>query len=459
MQIYLRNCSKNMQFYLENCSKNLHNFIMLKRRAYSFLDEWRKTKKNECLLIKGARQIGKTFLVRQFGKENYESFIELNFEKEPELKSAFDGNLDVPNIIKEISLRKPGIKIVPHKTLIFFDEIQSCPQARTALKFLAQDDTFDVIATGSLLGINYKEISSIPVGYERQYEMHSLDFEEFLWALGIEQSAILSLKENFDKKLPVEKSTNEIMQKYLREFMAVGGMPEVVNKFLETSNYNVVHEEQQKILNDYLNDIAKYASTPDKPKARNCYLSIPRQLAKENTKFKYSEVEKGGTARKYANSLDWLRDANLVRYCYNYIPPEFPLAAYVRDEQFRIYLNDIGLLICMYGYQMKEAVVTDSLSGTVKGGIYENLIADFLVKKNYPLYYFKRDDSSSEVEFLIEKECSVVPVEVKAKKGGTSSLDFLLKKDEIKYGYKIINGNVGQLGKKITIPHYMCMFL
>lgn len=220
------------------------------------------------------------------------------------------------------------------------------------MKFLAQDDTFDVIATGSLLGLNYKEISSIPVGYERQYEMHSLDFEEFLWALGIEQSAILSLKENFDKKLPVEKSTNEVMQKYLREFMAVGGMPEVVNKFLETSNYNVVHEEQQKILNDYLNDIAKYASTPDKPKARNCYLSIPRQLAKENTKFKYSEVEKGGTARKYANSLDWLRDANLVRYCYNCIPPEFPLAAYVRDEQFRIYLNDIGLLICMYGYKI-----------------------------------------------------------------------------------------------------------
>ena len=459
MQITSKNISKNMQFLLENMSKNMHNLIMLERKAFNFLENWKNTKQNECLLIKGARQIGKTFIVREFAKNHYENFIEINFEKNPEMKAAFDGSLDVENLIKEITVRIPRIKFVSNKTLLFLDEIQACPQARTALKFLAQQNNFDVIATGSLLGINYKDISSIPVGYERQYEMHSLDFEEFLWAIGIDKTVISSLKNNFDKNIPVPDETNKIMQKYLREFMLVGGMPAVINKFLETNNYNEVHDEQQKILNDYLNDIAKYASTADKPKARNCYLSIPRQLAKENTKFKFGEVEKGGTARKYANCLDWLRDANLIRYCYNCVPPEFPLAAYVRQEQFRIYTNDIGLLICMYGFEMKQAILTDSLKGSAKGGIYENLIADFLVKKGYPLYYFKRDDSSSEVEFLIEKECSVVPIEVKSKKGSTSSLDTLLKKDDVELGYKIVDGNLGISEKKKTIPHYMTMFI
>ena len=432
---------------------------MLRRKITDFLVQWKNTKKNECLLLKGARQVGKTFSVREFGHEYYKNFIEINFEKEPGLKDAFDGNLDVPNLIREITLRKPGARFVPQKTLLFLDEIQSCPQARTALKFLAQENDLDVIATGSLLGLNYRVVSSVPVGYERQYEMHALDFEEFLWAIGIQESDISYLREKFEKIDVIDSSLNAVMQKYLKEYMVVGGMPAVVNLFLKTNNYNTVHEEQQKIINDYLNDIAKYAPEKDKPKARNCYLSIPRQLAKENTKFQYSIVEKGSSARKYANSLDWLRDANLIRYCYNVIPPDFPLAAYVREEQFRIYSNDIGLLISMYGYEMKKAIITDSLKGSAKGGIYENLIADFLVKKNYPLYYFKRDDSQSEVEFLIEKDCSVVPIEVKSRKGETSSLDTLLKKPEIKLGYKIVDGNIGKVEKKYTVPHYMAMFL
>ena len=432
---------------------------MLRRKITDFLVQWKNSKQDECLLVNGARQVGKTFIIRQFGHENYNNFIEINFEKEPGLKAAFDGNLDVPNLIKEITLRKPGIRFVPKTTLLFLDEIQSCPQARTALKFLAQENDYDVIATGSLLGINYKAVSSVPVGYERQYEMHSLDFEEFLWAIGIQDADISFLRGKFDNMDVVEKSLNDVMQKYLREYMVVGGMPAVVNKFIKTNNYNSVHDEQQKIIADYLNDIAKYAPEKDKPKARNCYLSLPRQLSKENTKFQYSTVEKGGTARKYANCLDWLRDANTIRYCYNVIPPDFPLAAYKREEQFRIYSNDIGLLISMFGYEMKKAVVTDYLKGSAKGGIYENLIADFLVKKNYPLYYFKRDDSQSEVEFLIEKDCSVVPIEVKSGKGETSSLDTLLKKPDVKFGYKIADVNMGKVGKKYTIPHYMTMFL
>ena len=432
---------------------------MLRRKFYSYLTEWKSSKKNECLLVKGARQIGKSFIIREFGKANYEQYIEINFEESPEVKAAFEGNLSVDELIRKISLFKEGVSFNPGKTLLFFDEIQSCPQARSSLKFWAQDGRFDIIASGSLLGLNYREVSSFPVGYERQVEMHSLDFEEFLWAKGIGEDVIADLKNHFDEFIPVEKSINEKMQQILREYMVVGGMPAVVNSFLETNNYNEVHKTQMMILDAYLNDIAKYAPTRDKPKARNCYLSIPRQLAKENTKFQYGIVENGGTARKYANSLDWLRDSNIVRYCFNVVPPQFPLAAYVRQEQFRIYTNDIGLLIAMFGYEMKAAIVNDTLTGPVKGGIYENLIADFLLKKDIPLHYFKRDDSSSEVEFLLEKNSAVVPIEVKSHKGETSSLDALLKKDEIEKGYKIMNGNVGEVGKKITIPHYMALFL
>lgn len=432
---------------------------MLKRKFYSFLEEWKKSKKKECLLVKGARQIGKSFIIRRFGMDKYKCFIEINFEERPELKNIFDGNLDVNNLIRKISLHLENVSFTPGETLIFLDEIQSCPQARTSLKFWAEDARFDVIASGSLLGINYKEVSSFPVGYERQVEMHSLDFEEFLWARGVPDEIIVDLKKHFDERLPVEKSVNDKMESFMREFMVIGGMPAVVNVFLETNNYGEVHKMQMMILDAYLNDIAKYAPTKDKPKARNCYLSIPRQLSKENTKFVYGLVEKGGTARKYANSLDWLRDSNIVRYCYNVVPPTFPLVAYVRQEQFRIYANDIGLLVAMFGFEMKAAIVNDTLVGAIKGGIYENLIADFLLKKNIPLFYFKRDDSSSEIEFLLEKESSVVPIEVKSNKGSTSSLDSLLKKEDVKIGYKIMNCNLGKNGKKITMPHYMAMFL
>lgn len=410
-------------------------------------------------MVKGARQIGKSFIIRRFGLDNYKNFIEINFEERPELKKIFEGNLDVTELIRKFSLFVENVEFKTGETLIFFDEIQSCPQARTSLKFWAEDGRFDVIASGSLLGINYREVSSFPVGYERQVEMHSLDFEEFLWARGISDKVISDLKRHFDENLPVEKSVNDKMESLVREFMVIGGMPAVVNSFLETNNYGEVHKTQMMILDAYLNDIAKYAPAKDKPKARNCYLSIPRQLSKENTKFVYGLVENGGTARKYANSLDWLKDSNIVRYCYNVVPPSFPLVAYVRQEQFRIYANDIGLLVAMYGFEMKAAIVNDTLTGTVKGGIYENLIADFLLKKNIPLFYFKRDDSSSEIEFLLEKETSVVPVEVKSHKGSTSSLDSMLKKNEVKFGYKIMNCNLGKNGKKITIPHYMAMFL
>lgn len=432
---------------------------MLKRKFTQTLSEWKATKRNECLLVKGARQIGKTFIIDKFGKENYASYIYVNFFVEPKLKDVFDGAITAEEIYKRLSLFFRDARFIENDTLIFLDEIQECPNARAALKFLALDNRYDVIASGSLLGINYKEVPSIPVGYERQTEMHSLDFEEFLWAVGVGEDTVSYVRSFFDSKEKVPPAVNEQMLAYMREYMAVGGMPEVVNTFIETRHYGQVHGVQKKITDAYLEDIAKYAATSDKPKARNCYLSVPRQLAKENKKFQFSVVENGGRARKYENCLEWLRDANLIRFCNNVTTPQFPLVAYEKPECYKIYLNDIGLLVSLYGFEMKQAILTDDLKGAVKGGIYENLIADILIKKGLPLFYYKNDGNSQEIEFLLTCGTEIVPVEVKSSNGSTPSLNAFLQEFAPSVGYKFIVGNVGVAENKLTLPLYMAMFL
>ena len=432
---------------------------MLKRKMMERLMDWKRERGQECLLVKGARQTGKTFIVEQFGKENYDSFIEINFEETPSLRDVFDGDLAVPEMIKRLSLVMPGVRFIPGRTLLFLDEVQACPRARASLKFWALDGRFDVIATGSLLGINYRDIPSLPVGYERQVEMHSLDLEEFLWAIGLDEEGIGELRLHFQRREPVPESVNAALFRYLGEYMAVGGMPAVVNRYLASRNFNDVHEEQQKILASYLDDIAKYADAAERPKARNCYLSIPRQLARENRKFQFASVEGGGSARKFGTSLAWLRDANLARFCLNVSTPTFPLAAYEREDQYKLYVNDIGLLIAMYGYDMKAAVIENTLKGPAKGGVYENLVADILTKRGQPLYYYKHAGSTQEIEFLLTREGGVIPVEVKSKNGTTPSLDAMLKREDVPWGYKLVRGNVGVADKKITLPLYMALFI
>ncbi len=433
--------------------------FMLKRKFYDRLVAWKNTKKQSCLLVKGARQIGKTFIIDLFGQENYKSYVCINFVERPQAKDIFDGELTAEEIYKRMTLVFPSIKFIIGDTLIFLDEIQECPNARAALKFLAIDDRYDVIASGSLLGISYREVPSIPVGYEKQVEMHSLDFEEYLWAVNYGDDKIAILKQYFEKKEKIPAVIHETMLKHLREYIVVGGMPAVVNTFVEQKHFGLVQEEQQKILDSYFDDISKYASNTEKPKVKNCYLSVPRQLAKENKKFQFSIVEKKATARKYENSIEWLRDANFVMLCHNVSTPSFPLSAYEKEEQYKLYLSDIGLLVSLYGFDMKKAIIDDTLSGNAKGGIYENLIADMLRKKGYPLYYYRTENGSMEVEFLLSKDAAVVPVEVKAGNGSTASLNSLLKREEIPYGYKLIAGNAGVNDKKTVLPLYMAMFL
>ena len=309
------------------------------------------------------------------------------------LRGIFAGELDADSIYKRMSLEIPGISFVPGDTLVFLDEIQRCPQARTALKFLAQDGRFDVIASGSLLGLQYDEGESpdsgysAPVGYERQVRMYPLDFEEYLWATGLTDAAGI-LRDHFDRLEPMPHDANESMMRRLREYLVVGGMPAVVQRFADTGNFQAAFSEQRSILDVYLDDIAHYARPTDRVKARSCFLSLSRQLAKENTKLQYSQVEKGGSARKFTSAIDWLRDADVVRYCRCASTPEFPLMAYASDDRFRVHSVDTGLLVNMYGFNAMAPVVNNTLKGPMKGGIYENLVANMLAANGHELVYW-----------------------------------------------------------------------
>ena len=437
--------------------------IELKRKVYDELVDWKSDKVRQCLLVNGARQVGKTYIIEKFGRENYASFIEINFALEPECKSIFEGNLDARSIRERLTAIRGDARIVPGNTLLFLDEIQDCPNARTAFKPLAQDGTFDVIASGSLLGIKYKKRKrdkmprSVPVGFERQIMMHSLSFEEYLDAKGFGDEARALVRRCFERHEVVPEAVNVKFHSLLREYAVVGGMPAVVCAFMERGHYGEVQTLQEALLGDYVADIHKYADKTDIPKVENCFRAIPRLLAKENKKFKYAEVEARGTARKYLDSVEWLKDAKLATLaeCVNVALPG--LSGYVKEEWFKLYLSDVGLLSSTYGMLAKRELLAGSLKGNVKGGIYENLIAGMLERNGFPIRYYRND--AVEVEFIVETEEGVIPIEVKASDGATRSLDVLLREASVPYGIKLTGGNVGVAGKKITLPHYMAAFI
>lgn len=440
---------------------------MIKRKMYKYLINWKQKKDKSALIIKGARQVGKSYLVREFGRNEYESYIEINFLKNPLYKNIFKGDLSAEEIFKRLSAYIPNLKIIPFKTLLFLDEIQVCAEARTAVKFLVEDGSVDVISSGSLLGLSYledddknvTEPTSLPVGYEEQITMYSLDFEEFLWAKGYNDDAIAYLKDFYISNKEVPKELNDKYLELFREFMIVGGMPEVVQTFIDTNNFQEASKIQGKILADYQDDISKHAKGQEKIKVRQCYDSIPKQLAKEYKKFQYSVVEKGKTSKKYGGSIKWLCDSSLVNKCSNVNEAYIPLLAYEMDDQFKLYLNDTGLLLYLYGPETKLAILNNTLKGNAKGGIYENIISESLLKRGYKLYYYKTQNSSMEIEFVIEKNGEVIPIEVKAGNDSTLSLNSFINKYHPKVSYKFVNGNVGFLDGKKTLPHYMVMFI
>lgn len=443
---------------------------MLRRKAYQQLLDWKNNKRKkllkEALLIKGARQVGKSYLVEKFAEREYESFIEINFIKQPEYKKIFKGDKNPDAIYNRLSIYMPNLKLIPGKTLFFLDEIQNCGEARTAIKFLASDLRYDFIASGSLLGLEYGEDDdinvevpeSIPVGYESKMIMYPMDFEEYLWAKGYKDEQILYIKSYFDSGETIPENINEKMESLFREYIVVGGMPEVVDVYVNSNDFNEVIRVQNKILSDYRDDMSKHAKGDQKIKVRQCYDSIPKQLARELKRFQYSFVEARQTSRKFGGSVKWLIDSATVNACYNVREPSIPLMANEAEEQFKLYINDTGLLTQMYGRETKIAILNNSIKGNAKGAIYENVVSEQLIKKGYTLHYYKPDDNH-ELEFLIEKDGEVIPIEVKAGNTASTSLNNFINDYSPSIAYKLINGNIGINGVKKTIPHYMILFI
>lgn len=443
---------------------------MLKRKIYNQLLDWKSREYHKSLIITGQRQIGKTYVIEEMFEKEYTSFISLNFMSEKNLRAIFDGDLDVDQMIINISLAKPGCEFIPGETLILFDEIQECPNAITSLKFWTEDGRFDVIGMGSSLGINYKDNVSYPVGKVEYLNMYSLDFEEFLWAMGVSENSIDSLKKHFYTLEKINTAVDEKMWEYLRLYMAIGGMPEVVQEYVETKNIEQVHSIQSRLITDYKNDIAHYANPTMKIKAEQCYNSIPYQLSKENHKFQYKEVERNGSAAKFGSSLDWLKNQLLVMEVKGLKTIEYPLESFADETNFRIYPTDIGILVGMFDISLKRALIEDKIIenpspglilGTAKGGLYEALAADMLYKRGYSkLFFYKHEKSTSEIEFIIQKDDKIVPIEIKAGRGKANSLVNLLENNNyLDVGYKMSSQNVGKNSKLVTMPLYMLTFM
>ncbi len=436
---------------------------MLKRKIEKVLLDWKNTPNKSPLIIKGQRQCGKTFSVCSFAKANYNHVVYLNFLKNSNYVSIFNGSLEVDNLIIMMSaLLGNEVTFVPYETIIILDEIQDCPEARTALKFFKEDGRFDVIGTGSLLGVKGygKQPKSIPVGSETLIEMRPLDFEEFLWANGISEQIIDKLKECLQKEQPVPDALHKKMQELLLQYTVVGGMPEVVQNFVNNKQMNIVLRIQRDIIHSYEDDMVKYADDKDKPLIRECFQSIPKQLSKENKKFQYSVVKKGTTASKFAGSLQWIEDAGIVSRCYNLELPELPLDGNAIQDIFKVYMNDTGLFVSM----LEDGTQFDILQGNLygyKGAIFENLVADIFVKMGRKLYYYHKD-SGLEIDFVTRYNGGCYLVEVKATTGNTKSAKTIMSHPE-KYHVdgiiKLGQYNIGRADKILTIPLYLCFLL
>lgn len=450
---------------------------MLKRKIENALFQWKSTPNHKPLLIMGIRQCGKTFIAQHFAKDNYKTVIYINFIKQPDRIDAFVGSKAVDDILLNLSTQIRDVSFSPGDTCFIFDEIQECPEARTSLKFFMEDGRFDVIATGSLLGVqgygdekkkkhrelrSLKEpgINSVPVGSEEIIEMYPLDFEEFLWANGIGVEVIEALKKFYREETPVPAGIHVAMKKMLNLYVAVGGLPDAVNAFLATNNMNAVSKAYKSILKEYRDDMVKYAPDRDKPHIRECFNAIPKQLAKENKKFQYNKVRPGGRSDVYMGSLQWLEDAGIVCRCYNTDITGLPMEGNAKENVFKVYMSDIGLLVEMLGPGTRADILQGNLGG-FKGAIFENLMADTLHKKEQSLYYFQKD-SGLELDFLVRMAGECVPLEVKAKSAKAKSSKTVLahpEKYHIKHVIKFGDYNVGREGQLLTLPNYMQFLL
>ena len=434
----------------------------MKRKVDLYLKAWKENKDRKPLIIKGARQIGKTHSIEQFAYSNYKCVVEINFVEQEQYKSIFDQGFEVDVIIKNISLLNPELEVIPNQTLFFFDELQACPNCATSLKFFKLDGRYDVICSGSLMGINYKEIESNSVWYKEDYEMYSMDFEEFLWAKGYSDDFIEELYQHMRDVKPFSQLQMDVLYELFRDYVVVGGMPEVVKTYISNKNFSGVLSMQRQLLLDYEEDITKYVEGLDKAKVKSVYSHISAFLAKENKRFQVTKIGRNARNRDYVGCVEWLADAGIINVCYCLNYPELPLKGNYDPKLYKIYFQDTGLLIASLDDEAQEDLRRNKNLGTYKGAIYENIVGDMLVKQGYNLYYYNSDKPSLEMDFFVRDYDSLIPVEVKAKDNATASLNTLIKSDtypDVKYGIKLCHKNIGFDGKFYTFPYFLTFLM
>lgn len=435
---------------------------LLKRKIDKYLTDWKNRPDRKPLIIKGARQIGKTRSVEWFAGQNYASVIEINFIEQKKYREIFNDGFEVDAILKNISLLNPELKFIPGNTIFFFDELQACPNCATSLKFFKLDGRFDVICSGSLMGISYNEIESNSVGYKEDYEMHSMDFEEFLWAMGYNDEFTADLLSHMLDIRPLSELQMDTLMSLFRDYVIIGGMPEVVSTYVRNKNFSGTLDIQRQLLKDYEEDITKYVEGLDKAKVKAVYNHISTFLAKGNKRFQITKIARNARNRDYMGCVEWLADAGVVNVCYCLNQPELPLKGNYDPKMYKIYFKDTGLLIASLDEEAQEDLRANKNLGTYKGAIYENIVGDMLVKQGYRLFYYHSDRPALEMDFFIRDADSLIPVEVKANDGATASLNRLLNDDkynDVKYGIKLGYRNIGFNGKFYTFPYFLTFLL
>lgn len=435
--------------------------MYLRRKIDAVLKGWKEDGSRLPLIVKGPRQVGKTESITRFAREAYESVVTINFVEEPRYKSILTDGYAAPDVVRNISLIDPGKRFVSGSTLIFFDEVQDFPDIATTLKFFKADGRFDVICSGSMLGVNYRAIESNSVGYKTDYEMASLDFEEFLWARGYGDDAVEALLGHLVDMRPFSPVEMDVFSRLFTDYCVLGGMPAVVRRLVETGTFEGTLEMQRQLIADYREDIRKYVDGLDQMRVLNVFEHIPVELARENKKFRISKVASGARFKNYWGCIDWLASAGIINVCHCLHTPNLPLRGNYDEGKYKLYFADTGLLVAMLDDEASADLRANRNLDVYKGGLYENAIGEALKKQGYGLFYYKRENSTLEEDFFVRTQASLVPVEVKATNGNAKSLRTLIASDaypDIRWGIKIRGGNVGQDGGIWTIPHF-CAFL
>lgn len=455
---------KNVMVFVSLPRKNVMKMKkLLERKIDAFLETWKRTPDHKPLIVKGARQIGKTASIRQFASTHYKNVVEINFVFQPAYKRIFADGYDVGSIIKNMSLLNPTLTFPPGDTIIFFDELQECPDCATSLKAFHLDGRYDVVCSGSLMGIYYQRIESNSVGYKEDYEMHSLDFEEFLWAKGYDDAFTEDLYQHLLCLRPLGQLQYDTLMSIFRDYMVTGGMPEVISGYIRSGTFSGSLSLQRQLRLDYEEDITKYAANGmERARILSVYRHIPVFLAKDNKKFQVTKLATGARNREYVGAVEWLSNAGIINPCYSLAFPELPLKGNYNPSQYKVYYSDTGLLIASLDEESQEDLRANRNFGVYKGAIYENIVADMLAKEGYGLYYYRDEKSSIEMDFFVRNAESLIPVEVKAEDHATRSLNKLIESDrfpDIKFGLKLCNKNIGCNGRFITMPYCLTFLL